>query len=71
MKRKGQPKGRAARSRLAGQDPVIEHLLRRGLPLMLEHYMAFAYMDDPNRELSAEEVANLPPVIRQQWEKLH
>ena len=48
------------------RSPVLSQLHLSGEPLTRENYLDLAYMGNPPAELSAEEEANLPEIIRQQ-----
>ena len=57
----------ASSARSGRRSLVIEELKRRHLPVNLQNYLAFAFLD-PSKELEAEEVAALPPEIREEYE---
>lgn len=50
--------------RQIGKDPVVQQLKELGLPLTRENYLLFNYGKNPP-ELTAEQEAELPEVLRQ------
>lgn len=48
---------------LRGSDAVIDFMLRRDLPLTRDAYIGLAF-DQPESELSAEELATVPSIFR-------
>jgi hypothetical protein len=45
-------------------DPVVEWLKKKNIPLTRRNYLNVAYLGDPPAELSAEEEAELPEEIQ-------
>lgn len=46
--------------RLNGQDPVLEHMIRKQLPLTRENYLALRFWE--GYELDGELEATIPPL---------
>jgi hypothetical protein len=45
-------------------DGILSMMRHHNIPITREHYLNIAYMGEPPEELSAEEEANLPPMLR-------
>lgn len=46
------------------KDGVLQFMRRHGIPVTRMNYLDFAYMGKLTVELSPEEEANLPPMLR-------
>ena len=72
MKPETQSSNRPVRStRPSGQSPVVEHLQKTGKPLTLQNYLDAAYLDQDTSKLSAEELAEMPRQLQDEYRKLH
>lgn len=52
------------------QSPVLNHMVRVGIPLTRENYLDLAYMGKPPKELSAEEEMQIPEILREEKGKV-
>jgi len=50
----------------AGNDPVVDLMLKNKIPLTRENYLNVAYMGEVPEELSAEQELELPEEFQQQ-----
>jgi len=66
MKQDQQSQNRPGVSTLqAGNNPVVDLMIKNKIPLTRENYLNVAYMGDVPEELSAEEELELPEELRE------